>query len=177
MLEFLRDLLFDYYIYIKFIHILFVMMWAFSTFVGASSYLYPIFVAWRRNPDDKELIPMRNWVMERFDEGVIYEHIAFPVVIITGLLLFIVGGWDTTTHWLNLKVLIVLGVFIPMEVYDYYLSHFGGNKEKIRHSGDMTAYEKAIHSHWWFLLITTPGILIFVSITLFLAIVKPVIGG
>lgn len=177
MVDFLRNSLGDYYIYIKFIHVVFVMIWSFSTFVGAAYYVYPVMNRWRRNPSDQEIIPLRNWVLERFDEGVIYEHIAFPIVLVTGPLLYILGGWTLDTNWLNLKMLIVIGVFIPIEIFDYHISHFGGNKIKIRESGDMNKYERAVNSHWWFLLITTPAILIFVFLTLFLAIVKPTIGA
>lgn len=177
MIDFIQNILGDYYTLVKYIHILFVMIWSFSTFVGAAYYVYPVMNMWRRNPRDPEIIHLRNWVMERFDEGVIYEHIAFPIVLITGPLLYILGGFDFSTNWLNLKLLIVIGIFIPIEIFDYHISHFGGNKEKLRRAGDMTKYEKAVHSHWWFLLITTPAILIFVILVLTLALTKPMIGA
>ena len=176
MIDFLRTHLSDYFIYIKFVHLLFVMIWSFSTFVGAAYYVYPVMNAWRRHPKDPAVIRLRNWTMERFDEGVIYEHIAFPIVLVTGPLLYILAGYDLNTNWMNLKLLIVIGILIPIEVYDYHIAHFGGNKAKLRIAGDMTKYEKAVHSHWWFLLITTPAILIFVILVLFLAITKPAIG-
>ena len=46
-----------------------------------------------------------------------------------------------------MKMVLVVLVFIPIEAVDYYLAHFGGNKEKIRQSGDMVRYEKLIHIH------------------------------
>lgn len=173
MIEFIQSTLGPYYIYIKFVHVLFVMMWVFSTSAAYAYYLLPVFKAWRRNPNDGETIALRNWTMERFDEGATYEHIAFPIVIITGPLLYIVGGWNTSAAWLDLKLLIVVGLFIPVEIMDYYMSHFGGNKRKIRDSGDMEKYERYIHKHWWFFLVTTPAVMIYGVLMVFLAITKP----
>lgn len=174
MVEFLQPILAPYYMQIKFVHLLFVMMWVFSTSVAYAFYVLPVFKAWRRNPDDQGIIAMRNWVMERFDEGATYEHIAFPMVLITGPLLYIAGGWDTSASWLNLKILIMIALFIPVEIADYYMSHFAGNKRKIRETGDMEKYERYIHKHWWFFLITTPAVMVYGVLMVFLAVTKPI---
>ncbi len=173
MLDFLQAHLAPYYLYIKFVHVLFVGVWVFSTAMAYAFFVLPVMKAWRRNPQDGEVIAMRDWIMERFDEGAIYEHIAFPIVLITGPLLYIAGGWNTTMGWFDLKLLIVIGLFIPIEVVDFYLSHFGGNKRKIRDSGDMQSYERHIHMHWWFFLVTTPAVMIYGVLVIFLAISKP----
>ena len=173
MLEFLQPVLAPYYSYIKFVHVVFAAMWVFSTAVGYAFYVLPVMKAWRRNPDDPEILVARDWVMERFDEGVIYEHVAFPIILITGPMLYIAGGWNTAAGWLDLKLLILIGLFIPIEIADYYLSHFGGNKSKIRATGDAVAYERAIHTHWWFFLITTPAVMIYGVLVIFLATAKP----
>jgi uncharacterized membrane protein len=173
MIAFLQTTLGPYYMYIKFIHVIFAMMWVFSTAVAYAYFLLPVMKAWRRNPQDGEIIVMRDWVMERFDEGVIYEHVAFPMVLVTGPLLYVVGGWNTGVGWLDLKLLILIGLFIPIEIADYYLSHFGGNKRKIRDSGDMEKYERLIHTHWWFFLVTTPAVMIYGVLMVFLAVTKP----
>lgn len=173
MLENVRVFLAEYYIYLKFIHLMAVMVWVWSTSVAYAFYLVPVFKAWRRNPDDGEVIAMRNWVMERFDQGASYEHTAFPIVMITGPLLYWVGGFDMGLGWLSLKLLIVVGLFIPIEVMDYYLSHFGGSKQHFRERGDWQGYEVAIHRHWWFLLLTSPAIMMSAMFVLFLAITKP----
>jgi uncharacterized membrane protein len=173
MIALLQTTLAPYYIYIKFVHVVFVMMWVFSTSVAYAYFLLPVMKAWRRNPQDGEVIVMRDWIMERFDEGVLYEHIAFPMILITGPLLYVVGGWNTGVGWLDLKLLILIGLFIPVEIADYYMSHFGGNKRKIRDSGDMEKYESYIHKHWWFFLVTTPAVMIYGVLMVFLAITKP----
>ncbi len=174
MLEFLRLTLTPYYLYIKFVHVLFATMWIWSASTAYAYYLLPVMKAWRRNPEDPEIIPVRNWAMERFDEVVIYEHVAFPIVLITGPLLYIAAGWNAGAAWLDLKLLIVFGVFVPIEVMDYYLSHFGGNKHKLRASGDTVAYERAVHRHWWFFLVTTPAVMIYGTLVVLLAIAKPI---
>lgn len=173
MIDFLQSALAPYYLYIKFVHVIFVMMWVFSTMMAYGHYLLPVMKAWRRNPQDVQVIAMRDWVMERFDEGAVYEHIAFPIVLITGPLLYIAGGWNTGVGWLDLKLLIVIGLFIPIEVMDFYLSHFGGNKRKIRESGDMASYERHVHMHWWFFLVTTPAVMIYGVLVVFMAVTKP----
>ena len=117
---------------------------------------------------------MRNWAIERFDEGAVYEHIAFPVIMITGPLLYIIGGWNAGVGWLMLKLLIVFGIFLPIEIMDYHLSHGAGNKTKIRASGDMVAYEAAVHRHWWFLLLTSPTVMTFAFAIVLLATIKPI---
>ncbi len=173
MLEALQAFLAPYYLYIKFVHVLFVGVWVFSTAMAYAFFVLPVMKAWRRNPQDREIITMRDWIMDRFDEGAIYEHVAFPIVLITGPLLYIAGGWNTGMGWLDLKLLIVIGLFIPIEVMDFYLSHFGGNKSKIRASGDMENHERHVHMHWWFFLVTTPGIMIYGVLVIFLAVSKP----
>ena len=173
MLDLLRQYVGPYYIYIKFVHVLFVMIWSWSTVVGYAYYLVPVFKAWRRNMNDPELIALRNWSMERFDQGVIYEHVAFPMILITGPILYVLAGWSTSANWLLLKIILVCLIAIPIEVADYYLSHFGGNKRRIRDTGDMQRYEKLIRQHWMFFLITSPAIMVTAVCIIFLAITKP----
>tara|TARA_R110001592_G_scaffold50620_1_gene156374 strand:- start:9600 stop:10145 length:546 start_codon:yes stop_codon:yes gene_type:complete len=169
----------SHYIHIKFIHISFATLWLWSTSVAYLNYLVPVLRAWQANPDDIDSIKKRNWAMERFDDGVILEHTAFPAVLISGLALLLISGWGPQSYWLAMKLTIVVLVFLPIECLDYWLSHFGGNKAKIRRSlpdGDSfnsPHYELAIHRHWWFLIVTTPVIAIGGMTVLYLAIVKP----
>lgn len=173
MIAFLQDTLGPYYIYLKFIHLTFVMIWLWSTAVAFAYYLVPVFKAWRRNPDDGQIIELRNWAMERFDHGVNYEHIAFPIVILTGPLLWIVGGWTPASGWFVVKLLIVFGLFLPIEIMDYYLAHFGGNKRRLRKSGDPVKYEQAVYYHWLFLVVISPPVMVFGIVVIFLSVVKP----
>lgn len=174
MIELIREIAAPYYVYIRAVHILAVMTWVWSTSVAYAFYLVPIFKAWRRNPNDRDVITIRNWAIERFDDGAVYEHIAFPLIMITGPLMYIAGGWNASVGWLMLKLLIVFGIFVPIEICDYYLSHGAGNKSKIRATGDMVAYETAVHRHWWFLLLTSPTVMIFAFGIVLLATIRPI---
>lgn len=173
MLESVQSVFSPYYIYIKFIHVLFVMIWAWSTSVAYACYVRGAFLRWEADPDDPEIIQRRNWAIEQFDRGVILEHIAFPIILVTGPLLYLSAGWDYQSPWLLLKLLVVFLVFIPMEIIDYYLAHYGGNKYRLRMQGESGKYELAIRRHWLFLKITTPMVVLFVPLVIFLSIVKP----
>jgi uncharacterized membrane protein len=173
MIAFLQNILGPYYFYVKFIHLFFVMIWLWSTAVGFVYYLMPVFKAWRRNPDDAGVITMRDWVMDRFDHGVTYEHVAFPMILLTGALLWMLGGWNPGSGWFVLKLLIVLGFFLPIEIIDYYLSHLGGNKRRLRAAGDDDAHERGVQRHWMFLLVTSPPIIVFGFTVVLLAVTKP----
>lgn len=176
MYETLQQFLAPYYLYIKMVHVPFAFLWFFSVFIGYSHYLVPVMQAWRRDSSDPGLTLMRNWAFERFDEGVSVEHVAYPMVLLTGVLLFIAGGWGPQSGWLMLKLAIVIVVTLPMEGIDYYISHLNGNKRYLRDKDgepDWERYEAALHRHWWFFLVTTPMIgLILVSV-LYLAFTKP----
>ena len=173
MLEEIRMFLLQYYLELKFVHLTAVMVWVWSTSVAYAYYLVPVFKAWRRNPEDAEIIRLRNWVMERFDQSATYEHIALPIILITGPLLYWAVGFTSGTGWLMLKLLIVVGLFIPIEIVDYYLAHGPDAKHRFRAVGDWTGYERAVHRHWWFLLVTSPAVMISGIFVLFLAIAKP----
>lgn len=173
MLDTLRETLGPFYLHIKFIHLFFVMIWSWSTAVAYSWYVKGAFLRWERNPDDAKAIQRRNWAIEQFDKGAIMEHVAFPVILITGPLLYFIGPWNLEFKWLVAKLAIVLLIFVPMEIYDYWLAHFGGNKEKLRKRNLPEKYERAIQLHWQFLKASTPLIMIFVPATIYLAVTKP----
>lgn len=174
MLDTVREVLGPWYLYIKTLHLLAVMAWVWSTSVAYAFYLVPIFKAWRRNPLDREIVRARNWAIERFDEGATYEHIAFPIILVTGPLLYLAGGWSSSVGWLVLKLLIVFGIFLPIELMDYYLSHGPGNKGKLREAGNGEGYEIAIHRHWWFLLVSSPIVMVFAFAIVILAVLRPI---
>lgn len=173
-MEELRSFLLPWYLQIKFFHLLMVAMWSFSAAVAFRNYLAPVFRAWSKNPEQAELISRRDEAMERFDTGAQLEHFAFPLVLFTGVLMVWLAGWSwQEVNWLTLKLGIVLLVFMPMEILDYYLSHFGGNKQKIRITGNTERYEQMIRFHWNFLRISTPLIILFIPTLFYLAVTKP----
>lgn len=80
-----------------------------------------------RNPDTEETRRARNRAMEAFDRGVVVEHLVFPVVIASGLSLFLAAGWPLGWNRLPIKLAVVFAIFIPMESLGFRLSRFGGN--------------------------------------------------
>jgi hypothetical protein len=138
--------------------------------------LKPAYLKWRRNPQDKALTERRDWAFEQFDRGAVIEHTAFPVLLLSGGMLFALGGWNMEMHWLMAKLAIVVFVFFPIEIADYWLSHMGGNKYRLRQQGAGEKYQRYIQHHWTFFRITTPLITIFMPMVIFLAIVKPTLA-
>jgi len=173
MIDAIRESLGSYYLYIKFVHLIAATLWSWSTSVAYIWYARDAWREWAKNPTNDLLRARRNWAFEQFDKGVIVEHLAFPVVLITGPLLIILGGWPLATPWLAAKLAILLLVFIPIEICDYWLSHIVGNKNRLRDAGDAERYERFMQIHWLFFRITTPLIILFVPAAIFLAVVKP----
>ncbi|NIJ40816.1 putative membrane protein [Parvibaculum indicum] len=170
----MKDLLMPWYAEIKFAHLIFVAIWAFSTAVAYQNYVLPAFRKAFANPDDADAIAHRNRMIEAFDRGVVLEHVAFPMVLLTGLTLLWLGGWSPeTSGWLAAKLALVLLVFIPMEIVDYRISHFSRPKREMRLAGDMESYEAAVAFHWRFLRVSTVLVVTTIPAAIFLAVVKP----
>ncbi len=160
-----------FYPYIKFIHVLAISAWAWSTSVGYYWFLRNAYISWKKNPGDPEYKRRKDWALEQFDNGAIIEHVAFPVAIVTGLSMFVIGGWGLDRPWLKWKLLILVTIFLPMEIVDIWLSHLGGKKE--RHRDNPEKYESLVRFHWKFFTIVTPLVGIFIPMLIFLAVVKP----
>ena len=88
-------------------------------------------------------------------------------------MLFWITGWNLDSPWLALKLVLVAGIFVPMEMVDYWLSHFGGSKRQWRIKGDNHRYEKLMHWHWLFFRISTPLVALFIPLIIYLAVTKP----
>lgn len=173
MIEEIRQLLAPWYLQIKFVHLLSVMIWSFSTAVAYTWYVKAAWLGWQRTPDDPQRKARRDWTMEQFDRGASMEHVAFPVLLVTGGLMYWVSGWNLDNGWLALKLLLVLLIFVPIEIFDYWVSHMGGSKRQWRLAGDTERYERLMGWHWRFFRISTPLVVIFIPLIIYLAVVKP----
>jgi len=174
MLDEIRAALGPCYPYVKALHVLSAAVWSFSTAVAWIFYLKPTLRAARRRPDDAALRARRNEFMERFDRGAAIEHVAFALLVATaGILLWLnrvdLSAWSFVTA----KLWIGIVVIAPMEAFDVYLSHLGGNKAHIRRSGDDARYERMMRVHWVFFRVTEPIVLVLVPLMFVLAIAKP----
>jgi len=174
VLDDLRPLIASFYPYLKAIHVFSAALWSFSTVVAWIQFLKPALVAARRNPGDEALRARRNEAMRRFDRGAVIEHVALVVLIITAGLMLWVGGFDLTRlSYVTGKVWLGILVILPMEAIDIYLSHLGGNKDRLLAAGDSEHFERIMHLHWIFFRVTEPIIVVLIPITFFIAIVKP----
>jgi uncharacterized membrane protein len=170
----LRMALAPWYLSIKALHVFSAMAWAWSTAVAWVYYLKPAFRRARANPDDAEARRRRDRFMEAFDRGAAIEHVAFPILLATGLVMLWVGGFSLTRwSWLTAKLLIVTLIFVPMEIVDCHLSHFGGNKARARRRGDTARYQRLMDVHWIFFRITEPIVAFVVPVVVYLAVAKP----
>ena len=172
MLESIREGLMPWYPQIRFVHLLAVMIWSFSTAVAYAWYVKSAWLAWERQPASAERKARRDWAMEQFDRGAVLEHVAFPVLLASGLTLFWLGGWSLSAGWLLVKLALVVIIFVPMEAFDYWISHFGGSKRQWREA-DPRRYERLMQWHWRFFRITTPMVMVFIPVIIYLAAVKP----
>lgn len=175
VLDGLRTGLGPYYFQLKFLHLLSVIIWAGSTAVAYGWYVRQTYLAWQADPENLEKRKRRDWMLEQFDRGAIMEHVAFPIVLVTGIVLFLAGGWKVGARpsWLLVKLIFVVAVFVPMEIVDCWLCHFGGNKYRLRRSGDLERHERVVAAHWVFLRVTTPLVIVTVPLVVYLAVVKP----
>ena len=162
-----------YYLYIKFFHIFFVMMWAMSALGAYVFFLRSTIYQFQDNPGDKKLEERLVWAYEQFDKTVILEHIAFPVVLITGLMLFLATGWTLETPWLFAKLVIVVGFFIPLEILDFWIAHVWGARVTRARQENPDGWNSMRAQHWKFLKTTAPMIRYSVPVVIFLAVVKP----
>ncbi|MBP6877534.1 MAG: hypothetical protein KBC34_05905 [Phenylobacterium sp.] len=174
MLTALRDALAPHYLIFKWVHLLVVAMWAFSTAVAYTHYVVPAFKAWLGDRSEPELIKRRDLAIRAFDRGVVLEHVAFPTILVSGLVMVWLNQAPLDQlSWLTVKLLIVALVFIPMEVVDYHISHFGGRKALSLQAEDLPRYERQVSFHWLFFRVTDKIVVVFVPVVFFLAVVKP----
>jgi len=174
VIEELQTAIAPFYLYIKTLHVLSAAVWSFSTAVAWVYYLKPALLAARARPEDPARRARRDDFMDRFDRGAAFEHYAFALLIVTALLMLWLGNADLTRwNFLTAKVWLGVLVILPMEAFDIYLAHLGGNKARVRATGDTERYERVMAWHWTFFRITEPIVVVLVPTMFFLAIAKP----
>lgn len=173
-LDSLRQSLAPTYKWSKAIHVLAVMAWAWSTAVAYVYFVKPAYRRALRRPDDAAARAERDRFMELFDRGVVIEHVAFPIILVSGLLLLWISGFTLLEwSWLLAKLLLVVLVFVPMEIADWYLAHGPGNKRGLRRAGLADRHARMIKRHWLFFRVTEPIVMVLIPLAIVLAIAKP----
>lgn len=168
----IHDFLASHYLILKFFHLFVVMIWGFSA-IGGFWYLVTASREWSKDKENLELKRRKEWAQWHFNNVVVLEHIAFPLVLLTGTLLFWVSSWPLDYNWLFWKLVIVLGIFIPMEIVDIWLSHWHSPRAMKNMDEDQQHYRDATKKHNLFLDITSPLVLVMVPVVIYLAVVKP----
>jgi hypothetical protein len=108
------------------------------------------------------------------DRGAAIEHVAFAILVVTAGVLLWLGRVDLgRVSFVTAKLWIGILVILPMEAIDIHLSHLGGNKARIRRSGDPELYERTMARHWLFFRVTEPLVQLLIPLMFVLAIMKP----
>ena len=164
----------EWYLHLKLLHITAAIVWG-AVAVGAWWF---VLVSWwqrRAAPDDPELERRDDWVRYHFLVVVIAEHLAFLLLIPSGVLLALALGMDmaNTPPWLRWKAGIALVVFVPMEVVDVWLSHWLLPRRMRDKDAAPAAYRQAVRWHEAFLWCGTVVIGVGLPAVLYLAVFKP----
>jgi len=162
-----------HFVVFKTIHVLAATLWAFSTIGPMRFYVRPTLAAAERDPENEELQRRRDWVLEQFDRTVMLEHVAFAAILLTGPMLYITGAAMLDQTWFAIKIAVVVAIFIPLEIYDVWLSHIAAPKETSAKHDNPLRYAAFRRRYVAFLKGVTPLILLTVPAVLILALAKP----
>lgn len=169
----MKEFLASYYIYIKYVHMVAVFFWAFYAW-SAYRTLISSWLNSRNEPDNDELRDRYYWMHNEFNRLVVWEHIAFPIVIITGLTLFWISGWTLDSKWLAIKLAIVFFGFVPMEIYDAWMSHYQAPKVMREYDPSDEKFKKTSLFQVTLMYRGVPSMFLGIFIVMFLAITKPI---
>jgi hypothetical protein len=173
-MEPLRQAILPFFFWIKAVHVISAAIWSFSTAVAFTNYVKPAIARWRRNPDDPEARARLREFMERFDRGVVLEHVAFVSLVATALLMIWIRDVGLLRwSFIPFKFWIGVLVILPMEALDVWLAHLGGNKRGLRNTADDARYEQVMGWHLLFLRVTEPLVIVLIPTFFVIAIVKP----
>lgn len=161
-----------HYLAIKLVHIGAAMVWTASA-LGA--FWFVIASAWdrRQHPDDPEIQRRDAWVRLQFCRAVILEHVAFAVLIPTGFMLMASLHFTFAMAWFAWKVGIVTGVFIPLEIFDTWLSHWHLPRALARATEAPDALRRAERLHDGFLWGGGALVVALIPVVVYLVVMKP----
>lgn len=162
----------SHYLLLKLIHLSAAMLWTASA-LGAFWFL--VVSAWerRKHPDDPEIRRRDAWVRLQFCRAVILEHLAFAVLIPTGFMLMTALRLNFGMGWFAAKVAIVVAVFIPLEIFDVWLSHWHLPRALARGAEAPEVLRRAERLHDVFLWVGGALIVALIPATIYLVVMKP----
>lgn len=122
-IEPVRTFAIEHYVGIKALHIFFATMWTFAVIGSYFFYVIPAMRQLAKEPANPELIRRGHWVLEQFDRVTILQHVGFVGILSTGPLLFLTGVAGFSDGWFIAKMLVVLPLFVPAEIYGMWYTH------------------------------------------------------
>lgn len=172
-MDVVQSFVLSHFMGIKALHIVSAMLWAFTTAAPMLFYVMPTMKKVKANPENQELKRRGEWVLEQMDRVVILEHGALAVLLCTGVLLYISGIAGFSNGWFVAKMAIVIGFFIPMEIYDIWLTHVKAPRMTREKSADPVRYEAFRAFYYKYLMGLAYPIMVFIPAVLILALTKP----
>ncbi|MDP6376155.1 MAG: hypothetical protein QF921_12960 [Pseudomonadales bacterium] len=161
------------FLYIKFIHVFFAFLWGLAVPPAYTVYVRRAINDYQGEPSNAELERRMWWSWDQVDKLIILEHIAWPVLIITGPLMFLASGWTLESTWIMLKLSIIVIIYVPLEAYDIWFSHYYSARAEARKEEDPEGYKKMRGDQLKFFRFVSPVVRITIPLLWFLAIVKP----
>lgn len=172
-MEVIRNFAIDHFVVIKAFHIFFATMWAFAVIGSYFFYVIPAMRQLAKEPSNPELVRRGHWVLEQFDRVTILQHVGFIGILCTGPLLFLTGVAGFSNGWFVAKMMIVLPLFIPAEMYGMWYTHIKSAHMTRNKDADPAAYaafrkrnDKLLYMGIIPTVVLIPGVL-------FLALIKP----
>jgi hypothetical protein len=161
-----------YYLQLKLVHLGACIVWAGSA-LGA--FWIVLVATWqaRRSPEDAELDRRLVWVRLQFSHAVVLEHVAFLVLVGSGLLLQRALSLDWMIPWFAAKCIIVFGVFVPLEAFDVWLSHWRVPHAVGRAGQDPDDLRRVMRWHDVFLWGGGAVVMVLIPFVVWLIVVKP----
>ena len=172
-MDVIQNFVLSHFLSVKAAHIISAFLWSFTTISPMLFYVNPTMKKLKANPDDPELKRRGEWVLEQMDRVVILEHIALAVLLITGLMLYASGVASFASGWFFAKMLIVVGFFVPMEIYDIWLTHAKAPRMERNKEADRPKYEAFRKFYYKYLTRLAYPIVVFIPAVLILALTKP----
>lgn len=159
--------------YVKFVHVIFAFLWGLAVPPAFTIYVRRAMNDYNADPTNAELERRMWWAWDQADKLIVLEHIAWPVLLITGPLLFLASGWTLSHPWIILKLSIIIIIYIPLEAYDIWFSHYYSAYAEARKNENPEGYKKMRADQVRFFRIVSPIVRTTIPLLWFLAIVKP----
>lgn len=158
---------------IRALHIVSATMWAFAVLGSYFFYVIPAMRQVAKEPSNPELIRRGHWVLEQFDRVTILQHVGFLGILCTGPLLFLSGIAGFSNGWFVAKMIIVIGLFIPSELFAAWYVHIKSARMTRNKDVDPEAYAAFRRRNDKLLYVGILPTVVLIPSVLFLALIKP----